>query len=137
MKRQFEDRTARTRRTFRSQIVSLRSNIKRGSRVIRWGGERSCPGVRLFDNVSLGREVAGQAPRPPHTDADHPSRSQSSLTRQWRLELTPPATSDFDPQRVTVEQKRRVLPARGGIAALTYSNNHLGRRTAATSHGYT
>jgi hypothetical protein len=146
MKRQLEDRSARTGRMFRSQLVSLRSQSTGLTRDPDVG--RTIMSLRKAARHLSPYVVKrpGPAPRPP-TPMPHPASAATPTPVREAVStmLTPTsggsivddagniwtltATGDVDKNGATVH-------GGGGIAALTYSNNTIWGKDATSSHWY-
>jgi hypothetical protein len=137
MKRQLEDRSARTRRTFRSQIVSLRSKSTGLTRDPSVG--RAIMSLRAAARQLSPHVVKrpGPAPRPP---TPMPTAEPLSIV------LTPTsggsivdAAGDVWTLTATgdVDKNGSSVPGGEGIAALTYFNNTIWGKDATNSHWYT
>ena len=147
MKRQLEDRSARTGRMFRSQFVSLRSQST---------GLTRDPGVgrTIMSLRKAARHLSpsvvkrpGAAPRPPTPMTASPASAATPtpIPEPVSTMLTPTsggsivdaagniwtltATGDVDKNGASV-------PGGGGIAALSYSNNTIWGKDATSSHWY-
>jgi hypothetical protein len=137
MKRQLEDRSAQTRRMFRSQFVSLRSQSTGLTR-------DPSVGRAIMSLRKTARQLSpyvvkrpGLAPRPP---------TPMPTTEPLSIVLTPTsggsivdAAGDVWTLTATgdVDKNGASVPGGGGIAALTYFNNTIWGKDATNSHWYT
>jgi hypothetical protein len=137
MKRQLEDRSAQTRRLFRSRFVSLRSQSTGLTR-------DPSVGRAIMSLPKAARQLSpyvvkrpGPAPRPP---------TPMSSTEPLSIVLTPTsggsivdAAGDVWTLTATgdVDKNGASVPDGGGIAALTYFNNTIWGKDATKSHWYT
>jgi hypothetical protein len=137
MKRQLEDRSAQTRRMFRSQFVSLRSQSTGLTR-------DTSVGRAIMSLRKTARQLSpyvvkrpGPAPRPP---------TPMPATEPLSIVLTPTsggsivdAAGDVWTLTATgdVDKNGASVPGGGGIAALTYFNNTILGKDATNSHWYT
>ena len=137
MKRQLEDRSAQTRRMFRPQFVSLRSQSTGLTR-------DPSVGRAIMSLRKAARQLSpyvvkrpGPAPRPP---------TPMPTTEPLSIVLTPTsggsivdAAGDVWTLTATgdVDKNGASVPGGGGIAALTYFNNTIWGKDATNSHWYT
>jgi hypothetical protein len=146
MKRQLEDRSARTGRMFRSQFVSLRSQST---------GLKRDPGVgrTIMSLRQAARNLSpsvvkrpGPAPRPP-TPVPSPASAVTPTAAPEPVStiLTPTsggsivdAAGNIWTLTATGDVDKNGASAHGGrgIAALTYSNNTIWGKDATNSHWY-
>ena len=134
MKRQLEDRSAQTRRMFRSQFVSLRSQSTGLTRDPSAG--RAIMSLRKTARQLSPYVVKRPGPAP---------RSPTPTTEPLSIVLTPTsggsivdAAGDVWTLTATgdVDKNGASVPGGGGIAALTYFNNTIWGKDATNSHWY-
>jgi hypothetical protein len=137
MKRQLEDRSAQTRRMFRSHFVSLRSQSTGLTR-------DPSIGKAMMSLRKTARQLSpyvvkrpGPAPRPP---------TPMPTTEPFSIVLTPTSGGSIvdaagDVWTLTamgdVDKNGASVPGGGGIAALTYFNNIIWGKSVTNSHWYT